>query len=122
MQENYMTQHHYRETKKEDWTRSIMYITLYFAILIFGAIFLLLAHWYFWLILAIGNLFLLIRWHTKNFAYQCPKYEHKFEISVSKSFMSIHGVSKRGGWKYLECPKCHEESRATVIRILEGVG
>ena len=73
------------------------------------------AYWYIWLILVVGSLFLLVRWHTKKFSYHCPRCGHKFEISALTNFISFHGPSNGSGWKYLKCPKCHERSRATVV-------
>ena len=108
----------YKETTKRDWIRTIAYIAVSIAVIIIGAIFLLPAYWYWyiWLILVVGSLFLLVRWHAKKFAYRCPKCGHEFEISIFTDFISPHGPSISGGWKYLKCPKCHERSRATVIK------
>ncbi|OIQ05910.1 MAG: hypothetical protein AUK59_02025 [Candidatus Altarchaeum sp. CG2_30_32_3053] len=114
-----MTQYQYQETTKEDWIRTIIYIAAFVAIIIIGAIFLLPAYGYIWLILFVGSLFLLVRWHAKNFAYRCPKCGHEFEISAFIDFISPHGLCKGGGWKYLKCPKCHERSRATVIKKIK---
>jgi len=112
-----MTQ--YQKTTKGDWIRTIVYIAVFVAVIIIGAIFLLPAYFYIWLILFIGGLFLLVRWHAKNFAYRCPKCGYEFEISTFTDFISPHGLSKNGGWKYLKCPKCHERSRATVIKKIK---
>ncbi len=116
-----MNQNQYREIAKEDRTRTIIYITVYFAIVIIGAFFLLLTYWYIWLILDLVGLFLLIRWHTRNFAYHCPRCGYEFEISVFTNFLSPHGVSKSGGWKYLKCPKCHETSRTTIMKKVKNL-
>jgi len=62
------------------------------------------------------GLFFLVRWHAGNFAYRCLKCSHEFEISAFVDFISPHGPDKSGGWKYLKCPKCHEKSRAAVIK------
>ena len=112
-----MTQ--YQETTKENWIRTIIYVAVSVAIIIIGAIFLFPTYWYIWLILVVGSLFLLVRWHAKNFAYCCPKCGYEFEISIFTDFISPHGPSKSGGWKYLKCPKCHERSRATVIKKIK---
>ena len=112
-----MTQ--YQETTKEDWIRTIIYVAVFVAVIIVWAIFLLSGYWYIWLILVIGSLFLLVRWHAKKFAYRCPKCGHEFEISTFTNFISPHGLSKSGGWKYLKCPKCHERLRATVIKKIK---
>lgn len=109
----------YQETIKEDWIMTIIYVAVFVAIIIIGAIFLLPVYWYIWLILVAGSLFLLVKWHSKNFAYRCSKCGHEFEISTFTDFVSLHGVNKSGSWKYLKCPKCHEKSRATVRRKIK---
>ena len=72
-------------------------------------------YWYVWLVLVVGGLFLLVRWHAKRFAYRCSKCGHEFEISAFVDFVSPQGLDKSGGWKYLRCPACHRWSRALVI-------
>lgn len=106
----------YKETKKEDWIKTAIYLILSLAAIIIGATFLMPTYFWLWLILVGGCLFLLVRWHARNFAYRCLKCGHEFEISAFTDFISPHGPGKRGGWKYLRCPKCHQSSRATVIR------
>ncbi len=109
----------YLESTREDWRKTFSYIAVLVVINVIGTFFLLPAFWYIWLILIAGSLFLLVRWHAKNFAYRCPKCGHEFEISTSRDFISPHGSSKSIGWKYLKCPKCHERSRATVLRKMK---
>lgn len=109
----------YQKTTKEDWISTIIYIAIFLAVIIIGATFLLPVYWYVWPVLVIGGLFLLVRWHAKNFAYHCPKCGHEFEISTFTDFISPQGPSKSGGWKYLKCPKCRERSRATVIKKIK---
>lgn len=111
-----MTQYQYQETKKEDLIRTIICVAIFVMVILIGVIFLLQVYWYIWLIFVIGSLFLLVRWHTKNFAYRCTKCGYEFEISIITDFISPHGLSKSGGWKYLKCPKCHKRSRTTVIK------
>jgi DNA-directed RNA polymerase subunit RPC12/RpoP len=117
-----MKQSKYREATREDWLKTIVYLALFIAILAIGAIFLLSAYLYVWLtilaaslILAI-SLFLLVQWHARNFAYRCLKCGHEFEVSAFTDFISPHGLSRSGGWKYLKCPKCHRRSRVTLIK------
>ena len=109
----------YLESTREDWRKTFSYIAVLVAINVIGTLFLLPALWYIWLILIAGSLFLLVRWHAKNFAYRCLKCGHEFEISISRDFISPHGSSEGSGWKYLKCPKCHERSRATVLRKMK---
>jgi DNA-directed RNA polymerase subunit RPC12/RpoP len=106
----------YKETVKGDWVTTMRYIALLLAVIILGAIFLLPSYPYIWLVLFLGSLFLLVRWHANTFAYQCSQCGHEFEISTLTDFISPQGLSKRGGWKYLKCPQCHERARATVIK------
>lgn len=112
-----MTQ--YQKTTKEDWIRTIIYLVVFAAVIIIGAIFILPVYWYIWLILVMGSLFLLVRWHAKNFAYRCSKCGYELEISTFIDFISPHGLGKGGGWKNLKCPKCHEKSKATVIKKIK---
>ena len=109
-----MTQ--YRETTKKDWIKTIVYIAVFVALLVIGAILLLPAYWYIWLILVIVGLFFLVRWHAKQFAYRCANCECEFEISTFTDLISPHGVSGKGGWKYLKCPNCHQRTKAIVIK------
>jgi DNA-directed RNA polymerase subunit RPC12/RpoP len=110
----------YGEVNKGDWSRTIIYVLLFAAALVIGAIYLLPAYWYVWSILVVGGLFLLVRWHARSFAYHCPKCGHEFEISTVKDFVSPNGIVRRSGgvqgWKYLSCPKCHERVKALTIK------
>jgi DNA-directed RNA polymerase subunit RPC12/RpoP len=108
-----MTQ--YQETSKKDWLRTIVYIVVFVAALIIGAIFLLPAYWYVWLILVGGGLFLLVRWHANRFAYRCPHCGNEFEISILTDLISPHGINAEGGWKYLRCPQCRQRTKAIVL-------
>jgi DNA-directed RNA polymerase subunit RPC12/RpoP len=111
-----MTHHHYKETTKEDWLKTMMYIAVFVLVIISGAIILLPSYAYIWLLLFAGSLFLLVKWHAHTFGYRCPNCGHEFAISTVTDFVSPHGLSKRGGWKYLKCPQCHERIRAMVIK------
>jgi len=104
-----------QKPRKKDWIRTIFYIIVYVSILIIGAIFLIPAYWYIWLILVVLGLSLLVMWHTENYAYRCPNCDHEFEISTFVNFISPQGIGKSGAWKYLKCPKCQVRSRATLI-------
>jgi hypothetical protein len=119
MEEGRMAQ--YRETTKGDWARTIIYVLLFCAVLVIGALYLLPAYWYAWSILVVGCLFLLVRWHARSFAYHCPRCGHEFEISTFKDFVSPNGIAHRSGdgwygWKYLSCPRCHERVKAITIK------
>ncbi len=70
----------YQKVATKDWIKTIIYILLCVSIVIIGAIFLLPAFKYIWLILVFGIQFLLVRGHTKNFAYRCPECGHEFKI------------------------------------------
>ena len=50
-----------------------------------------------------GGTYLLIRWHTQNFAYKCPKCGHEFEISATINLTSPNAINR----KYLRCPDCN---------------
>lgn len=109
----------YRETKKEDWTKTIINVLIFSAVIIIGAILLLPVYWPVWFIVVIGGLFLLVRWHTKNFAYRCSECGHEFEISAFTNFISLQTLGKGGGWKYLKCPKCQKRAKAAVLKKIK---
>jgi DNA-directed RNA polymerase subunit RPC12/RpoP len=76
--------------------------------------------WYIGLIIiviAVGILFLLVRWHARNFAYRCPECGQEFEISTFTDFISPHG----GGKKYLRCPRCQKRSWANEMEKISQV-
>jgi DNA-directed RNA polymerase subunit RPC12/RpoP len=104
-----------RKTTKGDWGRTALYVGLFVALLIVGAALLLRAYAYLWLLLVVGGLVLLVRWHARRFAYRCPACGHEFEISPWTDLISPHGVSRRGGWKLLKCPHCGKRARAVVL-------
>ena len=113
---DHMAQHRHRETTREDWVRTTAYVAVFVAAITIATIFLLPAYWYIWITLAAAGLFLLVQWHAKNFAYRCPRCGHEFEISTFTDLTSPHWPSKSGGWKRLECPRCHETVKAAVTK------
>jgi len=69
-----------------------------------------------WLLLLTVGLLSLVNWHTRTFAYRCPKCGHEFEISTLRNLVSPHGPSRRGGgWKLLRCPECKRLGFADVL-------
>lgn len=101
----------YREVTRSDWYRMFLYILAYSAMLIIVSILLLPGNWLPWLaVIALGT-FLLIEWHTKNFAYQCPNCGKRFEISVASNFLGPNGGTR----KYLKCPECGKRSWARIL-------
>ena len=70
----------------------------------------------YFLLLALGSLYILVRWHNQTFGYRCKNCGHEFEISTFRNFISPHGIDMLGGWKYLKCPQCGSRTRARVIR------
>jgi hypothetical protein len=91
----------YREIKRSDWTKSLLFIGIYVATISITAFILLVTYWYLWIALVAGGMLLLVLWHKKSTAYHCPKCGNKFEISFLIDFFSPHGVTKNGGWTYL---------------------
>jgi len=87
-----------------------IYIILFLAVIIASAIFIIpismpagLIIWIF--IISVGA-YLLIRWHSKNTVFICPKCDYKFTITTTKDFLSPHFFDK----KLLRCPHCGESS------------
>ena len=105
----------YRKSRKKDWVKTLIYITLFMIVIGFTAIYLLLSHWYIWITLTAVGLVILISWHAKATGYQCPICNYEFEISTLTDFLSPHGVNKSGAWKYLKCPNCSNRSRMEII-------
>ncbi len=106
----------YRKPKKSDWIKSLFFIGIYIAAISITAFLLLITHWYIWLALVAGGLFLLVLWHKKSTAYHCPICGNEFEISVLTDFFSPHGVAKDGdGWLYLKCPRCQSRTKMEIL-------
>ena len=106
----------FQKTAWQDWLKTIAVIVIFVAVLIIGAIFLLPAYWYVWLVLVIGGLFWLVSWHAKRFAYRCTVCGYEFKISTVTDLISPHGIGSEGGWKYLTCPNCRQKTKAIVIK------
>jgi len=81
-----------------------------------GASFFNRGYWWVGSAVVVASLILIVRWHAKNFFYICSKCGEEFKISTVMDFISPHGLSKSGGWKYLKCPKCKKWSRAKIIK------
>jgi DNA-directed RNA polymerase subunit RPC12/RpoP len=106
----------YRTIKPSDWTKSLLLIGIYVAIISITAFILLVTYWYLWIALAAGGMLILVLWHKKSTAYHCPKCSNEFEISFLTDFLSPHGVTKNGrGWTYLKCPKCQNRTKMEIL-------
>jgi DNA-directed RNA polymerase subunit RPC12/RpoP len=106
----------YREPKRSDWTKSLLFIGIYVAAISITAFLLLTNYWYIWLAFVAGGMLLLVLWHKKSTAYHCPKCGNDFEISFLTDLVSPHGVTKDGGgWIYLKCPKCQNRSKMKIL-------
>lgn len=103
----------YGETAKEDWYRTAGAILLFIAVIVLFSILLLPDCWYLWLLAIITGTLLLVIWHTKNFAYRCPKCGEVFEVSALENFFGPNGINK----KYLKCPVCGKRRWADILRI-----
>jgi hypothetical protein len=106
----------YKETSKNDWVKTIVYVAVFIAVLI-GSVFLLWpAYWYLWFLVLGAGVFLLVLWHNQNYAYRCSHCGHGFEISLWVDFISPQGINAQGGWKYLKCPACRQRTKAIVLK------
>jgi len=105
----------YRKSRKKDWLKTLIYITVYLMVLGFAGIYLLLSYWYVWMAFAAGGLIILVFWHAKATVYHCPRCGYDCEISVFTDFFSPHGVDRKGAWKYLKCPNCSNRSRMEIL-------
>ncbi len=76
--------------------------------------------WLVWLVILMGiivfSIILLVNWHRQNFTYKCEFCEYEFRISFLLDLLSPHGPNRKGGWKYLKCPKCNKRSKVAVIK------
>jgi DNA-directed RNA polymerase subunit RPC12/RpoP len=110
----------YREPKRKEWLKTLIYITVYLVVLAFTGVYLLLSYWYVWVALAAYGLIILVSWHAKATAYLCSRCGYEFEISPLTDFFSPHGVDRNGGWKYLKCPNCSKISRMEILVKKKG--
>jgi len=105
----------YPKPKRNDWSKSLLCVGTYVAVISITASILLVTYWYFWLAVVAGGLFILVLWHNKSTAYCCPKCGNKFEISYLTDFFSPHGTTKDGGWIYLKCPRCQNRTKMKIL-------
>lgn len=104
---------------KRDYLRSVLYISFYILVIGAGAYLLIPTHWYLWLILVIIGLVLLVNWHQKSTAYQCPACGHEYTISFLADLVAPHGIDREGAWLLLKCPKCKECSKTRVLKRMD---
>jgi len=104
-----------RKPERKDWCKTVVFIAVYLMVLALTAIYLLIYYWYVWIALAAAGLMLLVFWHAKAVVYHCPRCGYEFEVSMLTDFLSPHGVSKEGAWKYLKCPNCKYRSRMEIL-------
>lgn len=103
----------YGKTVKGDWYRAVFVLFLFIIVIVLSSVLLLPDYWYLWLLVVITGTLMLVIWHTKNFAYRCPKCGEIFEISTMENLLGPNGLNK----KYLKCPKCGKRSWAEILRI-----
>ncbi|MCC4767178.1 hypothetical protein FXW07_11250 [Methanosarcina sp. DH1] len=110
-----MDKNRYWEITRSDWYGTVQVLFAFIAVIMISSVFLLASYWYLWIMIIAGVLFLLVVWHTKNFAYLCPGCGEVFEVSTLEDFISPNGVNK----KYLRCPRCGKRAWADILRIKE---
>jgi hypothetical protein len=104
----------YRGIPKKGWSQTAFLILIFITLGLFF-IFLFPDYWYLWLLIIGGGLALLVVWHTKNFAYRCPRCDKVFEVSAIEEFLGPTGINA----KYLKCPKCGKRAWVEMLRIQE---
>jgi hypothetical protein len=107
----------YPDVQTGDWIKPGIYMALCVVVVIAGALTLLPAFWYAYAILVAAALYLLVRWHSRYYAYRCPNCGNEYTVGIITDFINPHGFS--GGltpWKYLRCPKCHQRSKNIAVR------
>jgi DNA-directed RNA polymerase subunit RPC12/RpoP len=100
---------------KRDWYGKAPMLFAFIALIGITSVFLLPHRWYLWLTVLVGGAALLVTWHTKNFAYLCPRCGDVFEVSMLEDLLSPNGGSK----KYVKCPQCRKRAWADILRIKE---
>ncbi|MEW6522920.1 MAG: hypothetical protein AB1445_04980 [Bacillota bacterium] len=114
----------YRPVERRDWRRNSLYLAIFLVVLTVGGLALMPRHsdlsLLVWLGMVAFGLGLLVRWHTRSFAYRCAQCGQEFEIGLGTDFISPSGLDKKGAWKYLKCPRCGQRTRARVLERRPG--
>jgi hypothetical protein len=105
----------YWQVTKKDWFQTAFRLFVFITILGISSVLLLLGYWYFWLLIVVAVPVLFVEWHTKNFAYRCPRCGKVFEISALGALLGPNGVKN----KYLKCPLCRRRAWAEILKIKE---
>lgn len=110
----------YKETSSRDWVKTSVLVFLLVLAIAAGGVLLLPSFWYVWLAIVGISILLLVVWHSRSFAYRCPKCGTTFEISALTDFITPQGMGRDEnghvyGWKYLKCPGCQRRERAVVV-------
>jgi DNA-directed RNA polymerase subunit RPC12/RpoP len=105
----------YWEVTERDWGKTSMLLLLFVTVVSLSSVFLLTEHWYFWFLIVVVGLLSLVIWHTKSFAYRCPRCGKIFEISIIEDLIGPNSVDR----KYLKCPDCRKRSWAEIFKIKE---
>ena len=104
---------------KRDYLRSIVYILLYVIVIGGGAFLMIPRFWVIWLVLVVGGMVILVSWHKKQTAYQCPDCDHVYTISFFTDLISPHGIDRNGAWLLLRCPNCKQRNKTKVLKRAE---
>jgi hypothetical protein len=102
-----------------DMIRSIVYLTIYVAVIGAGAVLLLPRYWYLWMVLVLVGMVLLVNWHRGATLYQCLYCDHVYQISFLTDLFAPHGVGREGPWLLLRCPNCKKRSKTRVLKRVE---
>jgi len=108
----------YSEVSSKDKTKTWIYV-LFFSLIATFTPLLIFVFPSFWLIgiiisvnaVIIGGLVLLVRWHAKNSAYECPECATQFELTAWQDFISPNLIDK----KYVKCPTCNKRVSAKEL-------
>jgi uncharacterized C2H2 Zn-finger protein len=107
------------EITRQDYIKSIIFISVYLIGIGGGAFFLLPRYWYLWCFFLITGLVLLVNWHKKETIYRCPACEYLFEISFWVDLTAPHGIDKDGPWLLLRCPNCFKRTKTGVLKKMD---
>ena len=104
------------KVKRQDYIKSIVFLTIYLIMIGASAFLLLPKYWYLWGLIQISGLVLLVNWHKRETIYRCPNCDYLYEISFLADLTAPHGIDRDGPWLLLRCPNCRKRTKTRVLK------